>query len=356
MLDTSIILLKVFAPSLWTFIIGLLISAPLIKWMQNNKIWKKKSVQKTTDGKDAVLTSKLHNDEEKKLLRMGGLVIYISALTVMILFWLIARFVGGEWVILDFISRRETWIPVVTFILGGILGAIDDLLVVGYFGDKIGGYIGGGLSLSKRFIVVIPLSVFIAYWFVFKLEMNSILIPFYGDLILPIWIMFFFIIFMILVTYLGSVIDGIDGLSGGVMTAIYSAFGVIALLRDSIDVATLCFTIVAGILAFLWFNIPPARFMNGESGMTALLLSISVIAFLLDAIVLLPVIGAILYITIGSSALQILSKRFRGKKLFLISPLHNYFAIMGWPSHLISMRYWIISYFLAILGIILSML
>ncbi|MDI9354700.1 MAG: hypothetical protein QM532_00350 [Cyanobium sp. MAG06] len=63
--------------------------------------------------------------------------------------------------------------------------------------------------------------------------------------------MFFFIIFMILVTYLGSVIDGIDGLSGGVMTAIYSAFGVIALLRDSIDVATLCFTIVAGILAFL---------------------------------------------------------------------------------------------------------
>ncbi|MDI9354702.1 MAG: hypothetical protein QM532_00360 [Cyanobium sp. MAG06] len=54
--------------------------------MQNNKIWKKKSVQKTTDGKDAVLTSKLHNDEEKKLLRMGGLVIYISALTVMILF------------------------------------------------------------------------------------------------------------------------------------------------------------------------------------------------------------------------------------------------------------------------------
>ena len=356
MIDINTILIKIFSPSIWTFVIGILISGPLIKWMTINEIWKKKSVEKTTDGREAVLTSKLHNDEEKKLLRMGGMVIYLSVLAVMLIFWILARILGDNWAILDFVSRKETWIPVFTFIVGGILGAIDDLLVVGYFGKSVGGYVGGGLSLSKRFLVVIPLSIFIAYWFVFKLGMDSVLLPFYGEIVLPISFMFLFIVIMIISTYLGSVIDGVDGLSGGVLTAIYTAFGAIALIRGSIDIATLCFTIVAGLLAFLWFNVPPARFMNGESGMTALLLSISVIAFLLNAIALLPIIGALLYITVGSSTLQILSKKFRHKKLFTIAPLHNYFSYIGCPPHLISMRYWIISYFLAIIGIILSIL
>ncbi|MCX8513805.1 MAG: hypothetical protein ORN26_02145 [Candidatus Pacebacteria bacterium] len=79
--------------------------------------------------------------------------------------------------------------------------------------------------------------------------------------------------------------------------------------------------------------------MNGESGMSALLLTITVIAFLLNAIILLPIIGAIIYVTIASSVIQIISKRFFKKKAFLIAPLHNYFHLIGWPSHLISMRY-----------------
>ena len=356
MLEINIIILRVFLESIFTFIIAIIISQPLIAWMSKNSIWKKKSVQKTIDGKDAVLTKAINNDEDKKLLRMGGLLIYFSVLISIILSWLIAKYFKGDWVMLDFISRKQTWIPVFTFFIGGILGAIDDLLVVEYWGNKIGGHIGGGLSLFKRFFIVIPVSIFIAYWFVYKLGMESILIPFYGLLIVPGIVMFLFVAFMIISTYMGSVIDGVDGLSGGIFIFIYTAFGVIAMIRNSFDIATLCFVIVAALLVFLWFNLPPARFMNGEAGMSALLLTITVIAFLLNAIILLPVIGAIIYVTIGSSVIQIISKKFFKKKAFPIAPLHNYFHLIGWPPHLISMRYWIVSYCLAVLGIILSVL
>lgn len=355
MFSSNDVLIQVFLPSLVAFIIGIILSGPIIKWLQKNKMWKKKNVAITTDGKPATLSAAIHNDEEKKLLRMGGSIMLFSVLLTSLLFWLPTQFSDSDiWETIDFVSRSQTWIPILVFIIGGILGAIDDLLVVDYFNIN-GGALGGGLSLLKRFMVIVPVSVFMSYWLVYKVDINFINIPFIGDFYVPLFIMFLFVLFSYLFTYLGSVIDGVDGLSGGVFVSIYSAFGVIAIIRESYDIAAFCFVVVAGLLAFLWHNIYPARIMNAEVGMTPLLLGIVSIAFILKAPILLFVVGLLIYITIFSSAIQILSKKILKRKMFTIAPLHNNLILRGWSHPQVTMRYWIIAYFLSILGVLLSL-
>ncbi len=354
-MNTSI-LAAILLPSVITFIIGIAISFPITRWLYKNKIWKKKSVLLAIDGKPAEITARLHNDENIKTPRMGGLIIWISVLATASIFYLLRKFTSVDFFHkLDFTSRSQTWLPLTSILFGGILGAIDDLSVVDYF-KKAGAYIGGGLSLKVRLFCVFLISLFVAYWFIYKLGMSSISIPFYGDLFLSSVIFAIVLILFMLATYAGGVIDGVDGLSGGVMMAIYSAYGVIAVTRYQLDTAALCFVIASGILAFLWFNIPPAKFYNMETGMTPLLLTIVIIAYLVDGIAYLPVIGFLLYATVASVIIQLLSKKFRGKKVFLVAPVHHHFEAIGWPNYKVTMRYWIVAYLCAMLGVVLSFL
>ena len=123
------------------------------------------------------------------------------------------------------------------------------------------------------------------------------------------------------------------------------------------DIAAFCAAIVGGILAFLWFNIPPARFWMTETGTMALTLTITVIAFLTDALVPLLIIGLPLIATSSSVILQYSSKKIlNGKKIFRIAPIHHHFEAIGWPSYKVTMRYWIISVVLAIIGTVVALL
>lgn len=349
-------LLSILLPSIITFAVGIFISFPLHKWLVKNEIWKKKNVGKSIDGKEAPISAMLHNDEKVKVPRMGGLIIWLSALITAAIFYSFSRLLNFDILNkLDFTSRSQTWLPLFSLLFGGVLGAIDDLSVVEYFKSK-GGYVGGGLSLKVRLFFVFLISIFVAYWFIYKLDMHSIHIPFLGELFLSTTLFALLLIVMMLATYAGGIIDGVDGLSGGVMMMIYSAYGVISLTRHQYDIATLCFVIVSGILAFLWFNIPPAKFYNTETGMTPLLLTIVIIAYLTDGVAYLPVIGMLLYVTVASTVIQLLSKKFRGKKIFLVAPVHHHFEAKGMPNYKVAMRYWIVAYFCAIAGVLLSFL
>ena len=181
----------------------------------------------------------------------------------------------------------------------------------------------------------------------------SIHIPFDRELFLGALIIPLFII-VSLATFSGGVIDGIDGLSGGVLAAIFAAYSVIAFTNNQIDLAAFSATVTGAILAFLWFNIPPARFYMGETGMMGLTITLATLAFLTDSVLILPIIALPLVVTSASDILQVASKKFRGgKKIFKIAPLHHHFEAMGWPSYKVTMRYWILSVVFAILGVIL---
>ena len=157
-------------------------------------------------------------------------------------------------------------------------------------------------------------------------------------------------------TYSGGIIDGVDGLSGGVFGSIFTVYGLIALLQGNFELATFCFVVVGGIMAFLWYNIPPARFYMSETGSMALTITLSVVAFTTDTIFLLPIIALPLVVTSASVILQTFWKRVLKRKLFLVSPLHNYFRAKGYPDSNVVMRYWIVANVCALVGFVIYLL
>jgi phospho-N-acetylmuramoyl-pentapeptide-transferase len=353
----SLSLFKVLLPALVSFILGLLLASPLIDFLRTRQMWKKKSVTNSIDGTVATITQGLHNDEERKLLRMGGALIWMSVFATTAIFLVLSHaFPTALTQKLDFISRNQTWLPLVAMFVGAVVGGLDDLLVVEAFKGSLNSYIGGGLAFPVRLAAVGSLGILMGAWFFYKLDVSSIYIPFHGPIIVGglVFILFFTLITIAL--FSTSVIDGVDGLSGGIFSAVFTAYGFIAFHQNQIDIAALCFMIVGGILAFLWFNVPPATFMMAETGIMALTLSLSIISFLTNAVIYLPIIALPLVITTGSVILQLFWKKVFKRKLFLVAPLHHHLEAKGWAKPQVTMRYWIVSYICALLGVVIVLI
>lgn len=349
--------LKILLPAVISFLVGIAIAPLFIALFTRYKLWKKKNVSTTIDGKLATITASLHNDELTPVPRLGGVVVWISVVVTALFFWCLSVLFPTLLTLkLDFISRNQTWLPLMAMLVGAAVGALDDLLVVEAFGSKLNSYIGGGLSFPVRLAAVSLLGLFIGWWFYAKLGVSAIYIPFYGHVVLGGFLFILFFIVVTLALFSTGVIDGVDGLSGGVMSAVFTAYGMIAYRHGQIDLATLCFVFVGAILAFLWFNIPPAKFYLSETGMLALSLSLSVIAFMTDAVMYLPIIAFPLVVSTASVILQLVWKKFFKRKLFLVAPLHHHFQALGWSSHTVTMRYWIVSYICAVLGVVISLI
>lgn len=344
--------IKIFIPATVAFALGILITPSWADFLYRNQLWKKKSVAHATDGAAALITATLHNDEERKTPRMGGVIIWGSALVTTLIFFFLGAWAPDSFFDkLSFLSREQTWLPLFTLVAGGLCGLVDDYLVCR---DR-GTYRGGGLSLTTRLFFVLALGILGAWWFYAKLDMSVIHIPFGGELELGLLFVPVFILFFIGM-YSGGIIDGVDGLSGGVFAAIYSAYAFIAFAGTQYDIAAFAATVVGGILAFLWFNIPPARFFNSETGTMALTTAIVIIAFLTGAVVPLLIIAFLPIATSASSLIQILSRKFRsGKKVFIVAPLHNHFQALGWPHYKVTMRYWVLSAILALVGVTVAL-
>jgi phospho-N-acetylmuramoyl-pentapeptide-transferase len=344
---------KIFTPAVMSFIIGMAITPLITHYMYEWKLWKKSSVPKTTDGKIATITQEIHRDESRRVPRMGGIIIIASTfLTVGIIALCSYFFPGTAFQKFNFLSRSQTWLPAFTLFLGGFFGFLDDWHVVHDTGSSKN---GGGMSIFHRLIFVVLLALLGATWFYLKLGVSSIHIPFAGEFNMGIIYIPFFV-FTMLAMYSGGIIDGIDGLAGGVFVIMYVAYGAIAYSHHLVDIATFSMTIAGSLLVFLWFNIPPARFFLSETGTMALTTTLAMIAFLTGEIVVLVIVAFPLLITAMSSIIQLLSKRFRnGKKVFLVAPLHNHFIKMGWPPYKVTMRYWVFSALCAVLGIVVSL-
>jgi len=350
----AIDVIKVLAPSAIAFFAGIAITPFVTSFLYKHKMWKKKAKEFTTDGRPATIFNELHGEREVSTPKMGGSIIWLSAFLTIAILWLISNiFPSDISEKLSFLSRGQTWLPLFTLLVGAVIGLVDD-----YFDVRGSAKPGhpGGLSYKHRLGTVFVVSLIGAWWFFSKLEISSVIIPFAGTFDIGILFIPFFILVM-LGLYSGGVIDGIDGLAGGVLASSFSAYGIIAFTQSQIDLAAFCFVIVGGILAFLWFNIPPARFYMSETGTMALTTTLAVVAFLTEHVLLLLVIAFPLVISALSSALQLLSKRLRnGKKIFKIAPLHHHFEAMGWPPYKVTMRYWVISVIFSFLGVIIALI
>ncbi len=350
-------LFKVFVPAILAFTIGIGITPILTHYLYKYRVWKKTPGKTALDGQAAVEFGKLRAETETKTPRMGGIVIWASVLLSTAGLWLVAQIFPHQVTSkLDFLSRSQTWIPLVTLLLGAFVGLINDVRdITDYKGNR-------GMPLSLRLLFVAALSFFIGWWFYAKLDVNAVGIPFSGNLTIG-WLIIPLFMLVSIFLYASGVIDGIDGLSGGVFASVFAAYAFIAFNQHQINLAAFCAAVVGALLAFLWFNVPPARFWMTETGSMGLTLTIAAVAFMTDTLgdgkglSALPIIAFLLVATVLSNIIQVASKKLRnGKRVFRIAPLHHHFEAKGWSGAKVTMRYWILSIMFAIVGVSLALI
>ena len=149
--------------------------------------------------------------------------------------------------------------------------------------------------------------------------------------------------------------DGLDGLAAGCAAIVLLAYIGITFITESYDLAMLAGCLVGGCIGFLWFNAFPATIFMGDTGALGLGGAIAGLAVMTKTEVLLILLGGIFVIEALSVAIQVLYFQLRHKRVFLMAPIHHHFEKLGWPESRIVVRFWIVSFACAILGLITTL-
>jgi phospho-N-acetylmuramoyl-pentapeptide-transferase len=308
--------------------------------------------ENSVDGQKAPIYHSLHKSKNGTPL-MGGALVWITVLLLAIIFHLIHPFFEAKIITrLDFLSRSQTWLPLFALITTALVGAFDDIYSVKGWGSNK----GGGVRFLYRFGWLFLVAIAGAFWFYYKLGHSAIHIPGFGDIHADLWFIPFFI-FVVLATAISSnETDGLDGLNGGILLIAFAVFGAIAFAQNKIDLAAFCSVICGSLLAFLWFNIHPARFFMGDTGSISLGATLAVVALMTNSALILPIVCIVYVIESLSVAIQLTSKKIFKKKVFLSTPIHHHFEAIGWPETKITMRAWIFTGVAAGMGLVIGIL
>ena len=313
----SINVIKILSLCAFSAFLAVLVTPILTHFLYEYKLWRKTARTKTINGQEAKVFYSLHKEKEVSTPRFGGLLIWVTTVFTTFLFLALSSIFPNNTLFqkFNFLSRDQTWLPLAILIAGSILGFFDDLWQV----IEKGKYAGGGIRFTRRLIAVLLIAGVSAWWFYYKLGWHSLHIPGDGEIEIGILYLPLFVITM-LSCWAGGIIDGIDGLSGGAFSIMFGAFAIIAFSNGQYNLATFCSVITGATLAFLWFNIPPARFYMGETGTIGLTATLAAVAFLTDSLVVLPIIGGLLVVEAGSVIIQLIAKKFWHKKVFHYTP------------------------------------
>ncbi len=340
-------IIRVLFFSVLSFVVAIL-SAPLL----THFLYKYKLGKKIRNSGKTPIFSELHAHKAGTP-TMGGILIWGTVLALILFFYFLSNILpSNTWQFFNFLSRSETLLPLGALIATALIGLVDDWLDVtgkGVFG-------GGGLKLRHRLIIYTLIAIFGTLWFYFKLDWTVIHLPFFGNFKIGAWYIPIFIFIIVATAFSVNETDGLDGLAGGTLLISFAAYGVIAFVMGRYDLATFCAVIIGALLAFIWFNIPPARFYMGDTGAMSLGMTLGIIAMLTNNALLLIFIGFIFLIESLSVIIQILSKKIRHKKVFLSAPIHHHFQAIGWPESKVVMRFWVIAGMAAAMGLIIFLL
>jgi phospho-N-acetylmuramoyl-pentapeptide-transferase len=317
-----------------------------------NFIYRHKLGKQIRDDGSTPLFSKLHAHKAGTP-TMGGTLIWITVLIFSLGFFCLAKFFpNGILENLNFLTRSQTLLPLGCLVASALVGLADDYLDVRRLGYK-----KRGIKFSHKLIIYTLIALVGAWWFYFKLEWDLVHIPFIGYYEIGLWYVLFFILVVVGTAFSVNQTDGLDGLAGGTLLSSFAAYCAIAFATGKYDLATFCGVIVGALLAFLWFNINPARFIMGDTGSISLGVTLALVALYTNTAFILPFVGFIFVLEALSTIIQILSKKFlKGKKVFLSAPIHHHFEAVGWPETKIVMRFWIISAVATVLGLAIFIL
>lgn len=332
-----------------SFILNFALIVPFINFLYKKKF--QRAVQKTRDAfnKPTPIFDRFH--QHKKGTPVGGGILLMLTTVFLFFTFLLLYLIFDKQIISNYPSViAEIKILIFTFLSFGFLGVYDDLNKI-FLWQKSQFF---GLRLRHKLIIEIFLSLIISFWLFTDLKIDIIHVPFIGVF----EISWFYILFstFVIVAFANAVniTDGLDGLASGILLFALSSFWVIA--RTILDVPTSIFiaTWLGGLIAFLYFNIYPARIFLGDTGALSFGATFAVVGLILGKAFALPIIGGVFLVEITSSLIQLLGKRFLKKKILPVAPLHLWLQLKGWEEPKIVMRFWIIAILFAIFGLMVA--
>ncbi len=317
------------------FLLAMLLTPIYTHFAYKHNWWKRHRTHSTSGEKLSVISALRASRPKRNVPLMAGLVTIVS--------------VGLVSLVFNF-DRLQTWLPLAGLIGGGLVGLIDDIINIRGKGGKT-----AGLRAPLKFGLITLVATVSACFFYWRLGYGSVQFPVVGDVTLGWLLIPLFILVIVSTSNAVNITDGVDGLAGGLLISSFGAFAVIALLQEKFALAGFCFTMIGALLAYLYFNIPPARFQMGDVGSFGFGTALGVVAMMTDTLVLLPIIGGVFVVEAGSSLVQMLSKKMFHRKVFIAAPIHHHLEAKEWPRTKITMRLNVIGQLCALLGIILAL-
>lgn len=325
------------AAALTALVIGLLIGPKFIGWL---KVKQGKGQPIREDGPASHLITK------KGTPTMGGLMI-LTSLTLSTLLWM------------DF-SNRFTWACLFVTLGFGLIGFLDDYDKVTKRSHK---GVSGKVRLAMEFAVA-----GIAVVLITSLSGTTLYFPFLKDVGLELGVVYILFATTVVVGSGNAVnlTDGLDGLATMPVIIAALTFGVIAYLVGNVkfsdylgvhhvpgsgDLAVFCAAIIGAGLAFLWYNAPPAAVFMGDTGSLALGGALGSIAVVTNHEIVLAIVGGLFVLEAVSVIVQVISYKTTGKRVFKMAPIHHHFEHLGWSEPTVVIRFWIISFVLALAGL-----
>ena len=330
--------------------------APLVSGFLYKKKIGIKIKEKSVSGEKLVFINKMHAHKQGTP-TMGGILIWGTVVVLIFsMNWLAPWWseISGSVFIsrLDFLSRSQTWLPLFALITTGILGLADDYMSI----KQIGGNKGGGMRFAWRMVWLFLIATVIALWFYFKLNWSEIHLPAVGDFEIGLWYLPLLILAIVFFANASNITDGLDGLNAGILMQAFFVLATIAFFQHRMDLAAFCGVVAGALIGFLWFNFYPARFFMGDTGAVALGATLAVVATLLNSLLVLPFLVVIYLVEAFSVVVQLFSKKFLKRKVFLAAPIHHHFEAKGWPETKVTVRFWIINGIFALLGMLVGIL
>lgn len=270
-----------------------------------------------------------------------------------ILLILILAVVSGGYAFLNpAVDRMHLIILLITLLSFGSLGLADDIKFI--VTRRKGKFLG--LGRKKMLIIQLILASAIASLLYFLAGLNNFYIATLGNFVMNVWYIPLAALIIVSFANAYNISDGLDGLSAGLLLICLFAF--LALTSQALDLTLASFIgIWIGLLfSYLYFNVWPARIFLGDAGAFGFGATLAVVGLLTGKILALAIIGGCFIIIVSSSLLQILSKKFLGKKILPVAPIHMYFKYIGWEEPKIVTRFWLAQGLFAILGLWIALL
>lgn len=334
---------------LFSFLTTSVLVVPFINLLYKLKFQRQK--QKTLDFQNqrTPVFDKFHSSKAGTPVG-GGLLVIVSVCVLFLILFPVLK-LSNIFISSNYKIDQELQIIFFTFISFGVLGLYDDILK--FFGFQKTGFFG--LKMRHKLFLQGLLSLTISFLCYFQLGINFIYLPFLGAIKLGLFFIPVSTIIIISFANFFNITDGLDGLSCGLLMISLFAFWVLA--GNSLDTVISMFLALwlGSLIAFLYFNVFPARIWLGDVGSLSFGATFAVIAILLGKIVPLIIVGSPFIVEGLSSAFQIISKKYFGRKILPAAPLHLTLQHHGWEEPKIVFRAWLAGIILAVFGLWLGL-